>query len=106
MIVAAFGTLNPSRRALHNLLERDTRGIALHITSRVARLGGTDDILVVRTIKDIVAGSGIKFEDFGTHVLKGVPDDWQLYRVADLAYSACAPIPPAAPRPMSQMNEY
>jgi hypothetical protein len=62
VIVAAFGTLNPSRRALHNLLERDTRGIALHITSRVARLGGTDDILVVRTVKDIVAGSGIKFE--------------------------------------------
>jgi hypothetical protein len=46
----------------------------------------------VRTVKDIVAGSGIKFEDFGTHVLKGVPDDWQLYRVADLAYSAYAPL--------------
>ena len=32
-----------------------------------------------------LAGSGITFEDFGIHVLKGVPDDWQLYRVADLA---------------------
>ena len=63
----------------------DIRGIAVHITSRVASSGGTDDIVVSRTIKDIVAGSGITFEDFGTHVLKGVPDDWQLYRVADLA---------------------
>ena len=88
MIVAAFGTLNPRGRALHNWLERDIRSIALHITSRVARLGGTDDILVVRTIKDIVAGSGIKFEDFGTHVLRAFPTIWQLYRVADLAYSA------------------
>ena len=63
----------------------DIRGIAVHITSRVASFGGTDDIVVSRTIKDIVAGSGITFEDFGIHVLKGVPDDWQLYRVADLA---------------------
>jgi class 3 adenylate cyclase len=60
-------------------------GIAVHITSRVASLAGTDDIVVLRTIKDIVAGSGITFDDFGIHVLKGVPDDWQLYRVADLA---------------------
>jgi class 3 adenylate cyclase len=68
----------------------DIRGIAVHITSRVASLGGTDDIVVSRTIKDIVAGSGIKFEDFGVHVLKGVPDDWQLYRVADLARADAA----------------
>ena len=68
----------------------DIRGIAVHITSRVATSGGTDDILVSRTIKDIVAGSGITFEDFGTHVLKGVPDDWQLYRVADLARADAA----------------
>ena len=46
--------------------------------------------VVSRTIKDIVAGSGITFEDFGTHVLKGVPDDWQLYRVADLARADAA----------------
>ena len=68
----------------------DIRGIAVHITSRVASLGGTDDIVVSRTIKDIVAGSGITFEDFGIHVLKGVPDDWQLYRVADLARADAA----------------
>jgi class 3 adenylate cyclase len=68
----------------------DIRGIAVHITSRVASLGGWDDIVVSRTIKDIVAGSGITFEDFGIHVLKGVPEDWQLYRVADLTRADAA----------------
>jgi hypothetical protein len=43
-----------------------------------------------RHCAEIVAGSGITFEDFGTHVLKGVPDDWQLYRVADLARADAA----------------
>jgi class 3 adenylate cyclase len=36
---------------------------------------------VSRTVKDLVAGSGITFEDFGTHTLKGIPDPWRLYRV-------------------------
>jgi class 3 adenylate cyclase len=84
----------PIRAGIHTgeveIAGHDSRGIAVHITSRVASLGGTDDILVSRTIKDIVAGSGITFEDFGTHVLKGVPDDWQLYRVADLARADAA----------------
>jgi class 3 adenylate cyclase len=89
-IVTALRSLGlPIRAGIHTgeveIAGDDIRGIAVHITSRVASLGGTDDIVVSRTIKDIVAGSGIKFEDFGTHVLKGVPDDWQLYRVADLA---------------------
>jgi hypothetical protein len=44
--------------------------------------------VVSRTIKDLVAGSGITFEDFGTHVLKGVPDTWQLYRVVHLTRAA------------------
>jgi class 3 adenylate cyclase len=39
------------------------------------------DILVSRTVKDLVAGSGIEFEDTGTHTLKGVPDTHQLFRV-------------------------
>ena len=46
----------------------------------VANLGGANDVLVSRTVKDLVAGSGIKFEDFGTHPLKGVPDTWHLAR--------------------------
>ncbi len=62
------------------LADNDVRGIAVHIASRVANLGNANEILVSRTVKDLVAGSGIKFEDFGTHTLKGVPDDWQLFR--------------------------
>jgi class 3 adenylate cyclase len=77
----------PIRAGIHTgeveIADDDVRGIAVHITSRVAS-GGADDIVVSRTIKDLVAGSGITFEDFGTHVLKGVPDPWQLYRVAHL----------------------
>ena len=62
------------------LAENDVRGIAVHIASRVANLGNANDVLVSRTVKDLVAGSGIAFEDFGTHTRKGVADDWQLFR--------------------------
>jgi hypothetical protein len=50
------------------LAEKDVRGIAVHIASRVAHVGRADDVLVSRTVKDLVAGSGIKFEDFGPRV--------------------------------------
>jgi pimeloyl-ACP methyl ester carboxylesterase len=76
----------PVRIGVHTgeveLTDDDVRGIAVHIASRVARLGGADDVLVSRTVKDLVAGSGIKFENFGTHALKGIPDEWQIFRVA------------------------
>ena len=58
----------------------DVHGIAVHIASRVANLGSANDVLVTRTVKDLVAGSGISFQEFGNHMLKGVPDEWQLYR--------------------------
>ena len=45
--------------------------------------GRRGEILVSRTVKDLVAGSGIRFDDRGTHVLKGIEDDWQIYAVAD-----------------------
>jgi class 3 adenylate cyclase len=48
----------------------------------VSALAGADEVLVSRTVKDLVAGSGIEFADRGTHELKGVPDEWQLYSVA------------------------
>jgi class 3 adenylate cyclase len=74
------------RAGLHTgeveIADGDIRGIAVHITSRLADLGRSDDIVVSRTIKDLVAGSGISFEDFGTRVLRGVPEAWQLYLVA------------------------
>jgi len=76
----------PVRIGVHTgeveLAEDDVRGIAVHIASRVAHFGGPDDVLVSRTVKDLVAGSGIKFEDFGTHILKGIPEKWQLFRAA------------------------
>lgn len=59
----------------------DIAGLAVHIGSRVAGLAGAGEILVSRTVKDLMAGSGIAFADRGTHVLKGVPDDWQVYAV-------------------------
>ena len=74
----------PVRIGVHTgeleLAKNDVRGIAVHIASRVAHIGGTDDVLVSRTVKDLVAGSGIKFEDFGMHAFKGIPDAWQVFR--------------------------
>ena len=57
------------------------RGVAVHIGGRVAALAGASEVLVSQTVKDLVAGSGLVFEDEGEHELKGVPDRWRLYRV-------------------------
>jgi class 3 adenylate cyclase len=59
----------------------DIRGIAVHIGARVGALAGPSEVLVSQTVKDLVAGSGLTFEDAGEHELKGVPDRWHLYRV-------------------------
>ncbi len=56
------------------------RGIAVHIGARVAAEGEAGEVLVSSTVKDLVAGSGIRFADRGLHVLKGVPGEWQLFR--------------------------
>jgi class 3 adenylate cyclase len=63
------------------LVDDDVAGIAVHIGSRVAGLADPDEILVSSTVKDLVAGSGIKFGDRGAHSLKGVPDEWRLFAV-------------------------
>jgi class 3 adenylate cyclase len=57
----------------------DVGGIAVHIGARVASLAGAGEVLVSRTVKDLVAGSGLRFEDRGSQTLKGVPGDWQIY---------------------------
>jgi class 3 adenylate cyclase len=57
------------------------RGIAVHIGARVAALAGPSEVVVSQTVKDLVAGSGLTFEDAGEHELKGVPDRWHIYRV-------------------------
>ena len=57
------------------------RGIAVHTGARVAALAGPGEVLVSSTVKDLVAGSGLRFEDRGEHELKGVPGEWRLYAV-------------------------
>jgi pimeloyl-ACP methyl ester carboxylesterase len=59
----------------------DVRGIAVHIGSRVAGLAGPSEVLVSRTVADLVAGSGIVLADRGEHELKGVPGTWLVYAV-------------------------
>jgi class 3 adenylate cyclase len=59
----------------------DIRGIAVHIAQRVEALAQPNEVLVSRTVADLVAGSGIPFADRGTHALKGVPGQWPLFAV-------------------------
>jgi len=61
-------------------IEHDLAGIAVHIGARVAALATPGEVLVSQTVRDLVAGSGLAFEDRGSHRLKGVPDDWRLFR--------------------------
>lgn len=73
------------RAGLHTgeveLHDVDLAGIAVHIAARVNALAGAGEVLVSRTVKDLVAGSGLRFADRGVHTLKGVPEDWQLFTV-------------------------
>jgi class 3 adenylate cyclase len=57
----------------------DIGGIAVHIGARIAALAQAGEVLVSGTVKDLVNGSGIVFQDRGTHVLKGVPGEWKLF---------------------------
>lgn len=59
----------------------DVRGIAVHIGARVGAFAGPSQVLVSQTVKDLTAGSGLRFEDAGERELKGIPDRWRLYRV-------------------------
>jgi len=56
-------------------------GIAVHIAARVAAVASSGEVLVSRTVTELVAGSGLEFEDRGSHELNGVATTWQLYRV-------------------------
>jgi class 3 adenylate cyclase len=61
--------------------EQAIAGMAVHIGARVCGLAGAGEVLVSRTVKDLVVGSGLKFDDRGDHRLKGVPDEWRLFCV-------------------------
>ncbi|MCW2562869.1 MAG: hypothetical protein QOD27_308 [Microbacteriaceae bacterium] len=60
----------------------DIGGIAVHIGARVSALAGPNDVLVSSTLRDLVIGSGLEFDDRGAHELKGVPGEWRLFAVA------------------------
>jgi class 3 adenylate cyclase len=80
------GSIGVSIRAgLHTgeceLLGDDVGGIAVHIGARVAAEAQSEEVLVSSTVKDLVVGSGIEFQDRGVHRLKGVPGEWRLYAV-------------------------
>jgi pimeloyl-ACP methyl ester carboxylesterase len=64
------------------LVGSDIRGIAVHTGARVAALAGAGEVLASSTVRDLVAGSGLQFEDRGSYELKGVPGEWRLYAVA------------------------
>jgi class 3 adenylate cyclase len=59
----------------------DIGGLAVHIASRVSAMAGAGEVLVTGTVRDLVVGSGIVFDDRGRHNLKGVPDEWQVLAV-------------------------
>jgi len=93
-ICAAAGDLGVEIRAgLHTgeceLIEDDVAGIAVHIAARVSARAGPGEVLVSRTVRDLVTGSGIALQPRGEHELKGVPDSWELFAVG----SQTAPLP-------------
>jgi class 3 adenylate cyclase len=65
------------------LSQGDVQGIAVHIGARISGLAGPGEIFVSSTVKDLVAGSGIRFENRGEHRLKGVPGEWRVFAVSD-----------------------
>ena len=73
------------RAGLHTgeieLRENEIGGIAVHIAARVSALASAGEVLCTSTVKDLVTGSDIAFDDRGAHALKGVPREWQLYAV-------------------------
>jgi pimeloyl-ACP methyl ester carboxylesterase len=73
------------RAGLHTgeceLMDGKVGGIAVHIGARVAKEAQPGEVLVSSTVKDLVAGSGLRFRERGTATLKGVPEEWRLYAV-------------------------
>jgi class 3 adenylate cyclase len=75
------------RAGLHTgeceLIGEDIGGLGVHIGAGVAALAEPSEVLMSRTVTDLVAGAGIPFEARGSHELKGVPGIWELFAVAD-----------------------
>jgi class 3 adenylate cyclase len=73
------------RAGLHTgeceLIGDDIGGMCIHLAARVCALAGPHEVLVSRTVKDLVVGSGIRFAERGAHELKGAPGEWELFSV-------------------------
>jgi len=65
------------------VMSDDIGGIAVHIGARIAALAAPGEVLVSRTVVDLVAGSGLAFADRGEHELKGLPRTWRIFQAAD-----------------------
>jgi len=65
--------------------EADVLGIAVHLAARIMNTGSAGDVVISRTVKDLVAGSGIEFDDAGEHSLKGIEENWKLFKVRSAA---------------------
>lgn len=86
-IQRAVGPLGLELRAgLHTgevqLADGDVEGIAVHLAARIAAMAESNQVLVSRTVKDLVAGSRLSLVDAGTHSFKGIPDEWRVYSVS------------------------
>jgi class 3 adenylate cyclase len=60
-------------------------GVAVHIAARVCALGGADEVIATRTVRDVGMGSTLAFESLGCHELRGVPGDWTVFAATDPA---------------------
>ena len=65
--------------------EADILGIAVHLAARIMNTGSAGDVVISRTVKDLVAGSGLEFDDTGEHSLKGIEENWKLFKVRSAA---------------------
>ena len=86
MIATTSTCASNLRLARQDEIERrgeDIGGLAVHIGQRVSAAASPSEIVVSSTVKDLVAGSGIEFEDRGERVLKGVPGSWRLFAVTN-----------------------
>ncbi len=83
---------------LVDLVGEDIAGLSVQITDRVAALAQPAEILVSRTVKDLVAGSGITFAERGSHALDGQPDRWPLFAVTGFGTNELIPAGQTASR--------
>ena len=79
------------RAGLHTgeveLIGDDIGGIAVHVAARIASLSDAGTVLASRTVRDLATGSGIEFDSIGRRALRGIADEWDVYRVASTPLS-------------------